>query len=115
MRDELVYISIIAYNPGSIRSEPMIQTILNVDEEGRMELSNERGDVMIRGLWEQQKDCIVDIIVTNVDATSYLKRDVDSIITSQEKEKNDKYQEACNEQRRDFAPFVVTTNGYLGP
>lgn len=110
---ELQYLSMIALSAGSIRNEPMIHPLPS-DIENRSK-NNDRGDILIRGLWERQKDCIIDVRVTNVDSPSYLGREAENIILTQEKEKRDKYESACSDQRRDFSPFVVTTDGLLGP
>lgn len=72
-----------------------------------------RGDLMIRGLWTRQTECILDVRITNLDAQSYLNRDSIKVLQSQAKEKRLKYLEACKRQRRDFSSFVVSTDGLL--
>ena len=74
----------------------------------------DRGDVLVRGLWERGTDCIIDVRVTDVDAKSYRSRAPHKVLESQEREKKKKYLDACLKQRRHFSPFVVSTDGLLG-
>eukprot|EP00957_Ditylum_brightwellii_P156884 11940468-Ditylum_brightwellii.AAC.1 len=39
---------------------------------------------------------------------------MEAVLATQEKEKKDKYLQACLEQRRYFLPFVVSTDGMMG-
>ena len=48
---------------------------------------DERGDVLIRGLWARGTDCIIDVRVTDLDETSNISRDPDKVLESHEKEK----------------------------
>eukprot|EP00957_Ditylum_brightwellii_P159101 12109091-Ditylum_brightwellii.AAC.1 len=72
------------------------------------------GDLMIRHLWKRQTDCILNIHITDTDAKSYISSSVESVLAAQEKEKKDKYIQACLEQRHHFSPFVVSADGMLG-
>eukprot|EP00957_Ditylum_brightwellii_P166849 12699567-Ditylum_brightwellii.AAC.1 len=69
---------------------------------------------MIRHLWKRQTDCILDIYITDTDTESYISHSMESVLAAQEKEKKDKYLQACLEQRRHFLPFVVSDDGMLG-
>eukprot|EP00957_Ditylum_brightwellii_P078853 5996152-Ditylum_brightwellii.AAC.1 len=69
---------------------------------------------MIRHLWKRQTDCILDIRITDTDAKSCISRPVEAVLAAQEKEKKDKYLQACLEQRCHFLPFVVSADGMLG-
>jgi hypothetical protein len=48
---------------------------------------HERGDVLIRGLWERGTDCIIDIRATDIDAKSNLNRYPTKVLVSHEKRK----------------------------
>ena len=74
----------------------------------------DRGDVMIRGLWDKQTSCILDVRVTNTDSPSYLGTTPEKHLAKQEKIKKRKYLEACLQQRRHFSPYVVDCFGLLG-
>ena len=74
-----------------------------------------RGDIIIKGLFEQNQDCVIDVRVSNMDAPSYKTRNPYSGIKSQEAEKKKKkYLRPCLEQRRTFVPFVVSVDGLIG-
>ena len=74
----------------------------------------DRGDLLIRGLWAIGTDCIIDVRVTDTDAKSYRSKDPAKVLEAQEREKKKKYLQACLGQRRHFTPFVVSTDGLLG-
>eukprot|EP00957_Ditylum_brightwellii_P146082 11123351-Ditylum_brightwellii.AAC.1 len=61
------------------------------------------GDLMIKHLWKRQTDCILNISITNTDTKPYISCSVESVLAMQEKEKKDKYLQACLEQKRHFS------------
>jgi hypothetical protein len=65
-------------------------------------------------LWRNGTHAIFDIRVTHLDNPSSMKRTTDQILKYHEKEKKNKYLQDCIEQRRDFTPFVVSTDGCIG-
>ena len=73
-----------------------------------------RGDLLVRGLWERSKYCVIDVKITDVNQPSYIKRCPKKVLESAEKSKKTKYLEDCLEQRRDFTPFVASVDGLLG-
>lgn len=73
-----------------------------------------RGDLLIRGLWEHQHSCIIDVRMTDPDAASYRTTPTDKILSNQEKEKKKKYHPTCQELRHHFTPFITTTDGQIG-
>ena len=126
MRDELGEIAALAFAPNAVRDEPKIypshtasaapastansapvQLLHNHDDE-------ERGDLLIRGLWEKGTDCIIDVRITDTDAKSYISRDPLAILAQHEKAKKKKYLQPCLAQRRHFSPFVASCDGLLG-
>ena len=74
----------------------------------------ERGDILIRGLYAPGTDCILDVRVKDLDAKCDRNMDPEKILQKHEKEKKKKYLQACLAQRRHFAPFVVSTDGMIG-
>ena len=88
IRDELRYLAVCAYIKGAVREEPLINAgEANRGHEDVMIDNNNRGDLMIRGLWSRQKECILDVRVTNLDSTLYKKRDPKKILLQKSKEK----------------------------
>ena len=78
------------------------------------DMTDERGDLMIRGFWRRATDCIIDVMVTDLDSTSYLNSNPQQILQIFERSKKSKYLKKCLEQRRDFTPFICSTDGVLG-
>ena len=127
IRDELIDIASKAYSPSAVRDEPKIQNSRNSEEKSdeenkdksvkrllRNNRNEDRGDILIRGLWARGTDCIIDVRVTDVDAKSNRSKDPLKVLAAHEREKKKKYLGACLEQRRHFSPFVVSTDGLLG-
>jgi hypothetical protein len=127
IRDELSDLASKALVPSAVRDEPRIHTSRAVEKKTVLEapgrpvsrnlrksLGEERGDVLIRGLWARGTDCIIDVRVTDTDAKSNLSRDPAKVLEQHEREKKKKYLKDCLEQRRHFTPFVVSTDGLIG-
>jgi hypothetical protein len=105
-----------AFQPSAVRDEPKIHQCrpAKVGKSCPPLIDNQdRGDVLVRGLWEKGTDCIIDVRVTNTDATYYALKPSDNVLEAAEKLKEKKYLQACLEQRRHFTPFVVSANGLL--
>jgi hypothetical protein len=65
-------------------------------------------------LWACGTNCIINVRITDVDATSNRSKDPHKVLYTQEQEKNKKYLGACLKQRHHFTRFMVSTNGLLG-
>ena len=68
---------------------------------------------MVRGFWNRNTDCIIDVRIVDVNQPSYLHCKPTSIIKSAEIGKKKMYLEPYLEQRRHFTPFVVSCDGLL--
>ena len=55
--------------------------------------SDDRGDLLIRGLWIRGTDCIIDVRVTDTDAKSNSFKDSAKVLAAREREKKKKYLE----------------------
>ena len=73
-----------------------------------------RGDVAAHGFWRRATTAIFDVRITDTDAPSYRGQDPTKILARHEKEKKDKYLDACVERRRQFTPLVYSVDGLLG-
>ena len=87
----------------------------------RIDLSNvddinlhKKGDIQVRNIWENQKDCIIDVRITHLDSKSYKNKDGSVVLKSQEEEKKKKYLKVCEERRINVTPFLVSTDGFIG-
>ena len=120
-----------ALTPSAVRVEPLIHTDSTPDEgtktngKSKPEAKTnhhcnhsandgQRGDVLVRGLFQRGTECIIDVRVTDLDSISQRSTDPDKVLRKHEKQKKSKYLQACLEQRRTFCPFVVSTDGVLG-
>ncbi len=108
IRDELSDLASKALVPSAVRDEPRIHTSCAVEKKTVLEapgcpvsrnlrksLGEERGDVLICGLWARGTDCIIDVRVTNTDAKSNLSRDPAKVLEQHEREKKKKYLKDC--------------------
>ena len=107
IRDELVDLESKAFSPSAVRNKPKI-SIGRAPKEKTPELqeaptvkkllsdhpSDERGDVLIRGLWEQGTDYIIDVCLTDVDAKSCRSKTPEKVLAAQDWEKKGIYLEA---------------------
>ena len=78
------------------------------------ELEGDRGDLLIRGFWARDTDCIIDVRIHDVNQNSYLTRTPAVILKAAEVTKKKKYLKNCLDQRRHFTPFAVSCEGMLG-
>jgi hypothetical protein len=73
-----------------------------------------RGNVGIHGLWRHGATAIFDVHVTDTNAPYHRGQDPHKILAKQEKEKKDKYAEACLVRRRTFTPLMFAVDGLRG-
>ena len=74
----------------------------------------DRGDLLVRGLWEKNTACVLDIRVTDTDQPAYRGSTPEQVVAAQEKTKKKLYQARCFENRRHFVPYVCCVSGFLG-
>ena len=127
IRDELASLASQALTPSAVRDEPLIQPSRGTESTpstpgeasvqrdiSKTQLADERGDLLIRGLWSTGSDSIIDVRVTNVDCRTQRDKDPEKVLATHERAKKKKYLASCLEQRRSFIPFVVSADGLLG-
>lgn len=127
IRDELADLASKALYPSAVRDEPKIHPSRPAVKKSAKESSStpvnrnltknqneDRGDVLVRGLWAHGTDCIIDVRITDTDAKSNRSKDPMKVLATHEREKKRKYLEPCLDQRRHFTPFVVSTDGLVG-
>ena len=114
---EIVSIGTMAFKASAVRAEPQINLRSSTAPPSNARTpveTDDRGDVLIRGLWSNGQDAIIDIWVTDTDQSFAGMRDPKKVLQSQEKEKKKKYLSACLKQRRAFTTFVISVDGLLG-
>ena len=77
------------------------------------EVTEQKGDLLIRDLWQQRTDSVHHMRVVNTDALSYVRRSPEKCLQEAERGKKKMYLEACLQQRRHFSPFVSSVDGLL--
>jgi hypothetical protein len=115
---ELANLMRLAFKKSTVRAEPRIfngsPATDSETSSPTVDASGERGDLLVRGFWENGMDAIIDVRVVDTDAKSYNSRAPEKVLKSAEKVKKNKYLEHCLQQRRAFTPFVISVDGLLG-
>ena len=136
IRDEAGAIAIQALSPNRVRDEPKIVTSSHnspgvgapasaavhgpsstppsppfTHKDGHF---FDRGDLLVRGLYDKSTECIIDVRVTDTDQPSYRGSTPEQVIAAQERGKKSQYAARCFENRRHFAPYVCCVSGLLG-
>ena len=78
------------------------------------EVTEQKGDIIIRYLWQQGTDSVHDMRVVNTDALSYVCRSPEKCLHEAERGKKKIYLQACLQKRRHFFPLVASVDGLLG-
>ena len=78
------------------------------------EVTEQKGDLLIRGLWQQGTGSVHDMRVVNTDALMHRKKDPEKYLHKAERGEKKMYLEACLQQRRHFFPFFALVDGLLG-
>ena len=69
---------------------------------------------MIRGLWYQQDEAIIDIKLSNADADYYKYDPMSELLTRREIIKKYKHSKYCHDQQKHSPPFYLSIDGMLG-
>ena len=78
------------------------------------EVTEQKGDLLIRDFWQQVTYSVKDMRVMNTDALSYVRRSLEKCLQEAKRGKKKMYLEACLQQRRHFSPFVALVDGLMG-
>ena len=131
LRDGLADLAGKAFTPFHVRDDPLIysghaarrpkptpdgSTKPNPTSEASavQEVTDQKGDLLIRDLWQQGTDSVHDMRVMNTDALMYLKKAPEKCLHEAEKGNRRMYLEACLQQRQHFSHFVSLVEGMLG-
>ena len=79
-----------------------------------LEVTEQKGDLLIHELWQNGTDSVHDMLVVNTDAKSHISKTPDKCLQEAERGKKRMYLEACLQQSRHFYPFVASVDGLLG-
>ena len=78
------------------------------------EVTEQKGDLLIRDLWQQGLDSVHDMHVVNTDALSYVQKTPEKCLHKAERGNKKMYLEACLQQRRNFSSFVASVDRLMG-
>ena len=69
---------------------------------------NSRVDLIVRGCWSPNTECLVEFVVTDVNQPSYKSRTLAAVLRSHEQRKKKNFLGDYLAQRLDFNPFAVS-------
>ena len=107
IRDAIADVSSMVW--GQVKKEPVVREPNNTTETPAL-----IADLSIRGVWTPQELALLDVRVIDTDAKSYGNRSPEDVIKTTEREKRNKYGEACEARRATFTPFCVSVDGVMG-
>ena len=78
------------------------------------EATEQKGDLLLRYLWQNGTDSVHVMHAVNTDTKSYWEKSPNRCLQEAERIKNKIYLEACLQQRQQLSPFVASVDGLLG-
>ena len=99
-----------------VHQEPYIVKPGENDCEGKKSTNGLKGDVYLRGVHPIKDETIVDVRVIHPDSgqnANYEK--TEELLVNHENLKYKKYKRECDARGWHFVPFIVTTDGAMGP
>jgi hypothetical protein len=111
LRDTVLDLSRKAW--GNAVPEPVVREASGRAKDG--ESDGLTADLLVRGVWERDRDCFFDTRIINADSPGRISRNIsyNSALKAQAEAKKRLYKLACEERRAGFTPLVCTTNGCL--
>ena len=86
----------------------------NHSEVQPSEVTEQKGNLLIRDLLQQGTDSFNNMCVVNTDALTHRTKDTEKCLHKAERGKKKMYLEACLKKRRKPPPFVASVDGLLG-
>ena len=130
IRDRVVHLARKAFTPSHVRNDPLIysgptvkRTKATTDSIAEkkyqvgvppLDVTEQKGNLLIRDLWQNGTDSVHKMRVVNTDAKSHMTKDLEKCLQEAERGKKRMYLEACLQQCRHFSPFVANVDGLLG-
>ena len=119
-----------SFTPYHVRNNPVIFTGCSVkrpkensastkgttvlDNMPPLEATEQKGDLLIRDLWNNGIDSVHNMRVENTDSKSHLAKTPEKCLQEAEEVKKKIYLEACLQQHQYFSPLVTSVDGLMG-
>ena len=114
--DEIIHLEKQVFYPNYVCSELLIHLGRNRYEEEvcqKRSVPETRGDFSIQGLWDIQTEAIIDIRFGNTDAETWNPVIIEKLLVGWEKNKKEKYGQACYDQWIYFPLFLLLADGMI--
>jgi hypothetical protein len=99
-----------------VHQEPPIVPAGGLDCEGKRLVKGLFGDVYLRGVHPIKEETIVDVrVIFPESAQNASFESLDALFQHHEAQKYQKYKRECDAKGFHFVPFIVTTDGAMGP
>jgi hypothetical protein len=99
-----------------VHTEPYVVQAGGLDCDGKRVAKGLLGDVYMRGIHALKQDTIIDVRVLHPDSGQNARfESTAALLEHHENAKRHKYQRECYAKGKHFVPFVVTTDGAMGP
>ena len=129
LRDRVAYLAGKAFTPSHVRNDPLIYSGRSVKRTkatpagagGKTnhavvqppEVTEQKGNLLIRELWQQGIDSVHNMWFVNTDAPMHRGKDPARCPHKAERGENRIYLEACLQQHRHVSPFVASLDGLM--
>ena len=88
--------------------------ITDRDREPPPNFTEQKGDLLIRDLWQNRTGSVHNMRVANTDAKSHSAKTPEKCLQEAERGNNWMYVKAYLQKCRHFSPFVASVDGLLG-
>ena len=83
-------------------------------DTSQIEVKEQKGDLLIRDLWQNVTDSFHDMHVVNTYAKYHLAKTPEKCLQESERANKKIYLKACLQQRRHFSIFIASIDGLMG-
>ena len=130
LRDEVADLAGIYFTPTHVHNNPLIfagcavkrskakparsKATKSTSSMLLLEAAEQKGDLLIRDLWQNGTGSVHDMCVVNTDAKFHLAKTLEKYLKEEDRAKKKMYLGACLQQRQNFSPFIDSVDGILG-
>ena len=96
------------------RTTTKTATSKTTPQKKKLEATEQKGDLLIRDLWQNETVIVYDMGVVNTYAKYHSSNTPEKCLQEAERAKKKLYLEACLQKHRNFSPFFTSVDGILG-